>query len=272
MSVHNIAKSGFNTANDLYDRARPSYQANALSHIRSAVKAAPPLNVVEIGSGTGLFTSAFIAHPEWKGAFKELRAVEPSPGMREVFSKKIGDERVSVAEGHFQDTSIPDAWADVVVIAQAFHWCPDYDGACKEFARILKPGGVLALCWNLEDRATAKWVAQVRDCIERFEAGSPQYRLGLWRAAFDTTTYKMNFEPPAENSWEHPLLATKDLVIDRAMSKSYTAILSDEQKTQLRKDLSDILDRGEERKWINEAEGTFEYPYKTDVVISRRGG
>lgn len=36
---------------------------------------------------------------------------------------------------------------------QAFHWChPDYDSAAAEFGRILKPGGVLALIWNLEDR------------------------------------------------------------------------------------------------------------------------
>jgi hypothetical protein len=35
---------------------------------------------------------------------------------------------------------------------QAFHWCPDYDAAAAEFARILKPGGIVALIWNLEDR------------------------------------------------------------------------------------------------------------------------
>jgi SAM-dependent methyltransferase len=35
---------------------------------------------------------------------------------------------------------------------QAFHWCPDYDAAAAEFARILKPGGIAVLIWNLEDR------------------------------------------------------------------------------------------------------------------------
>jgi SAM-dependent methyltransferase len=35
---------------------------------------------------------------------------------------------------------------------QAFHWCPDFARASAEFGRILKPGGVLALIWNLEDR------------------------------------------------------------------------------------------------------------------------
>lgn len=35
---------------------------------------------------------------------------------------------------------------------QAFHWCPDHEAAAKEFARILKPDGVVAFIWNLEDR------------------------------------------------------------------------------------------------------------------------
>ncbi len=35
---------------------------------------------------------------------------------------------------------------------QAFHWCPDYDKAVAEFARVLKPQGIVAFIWNLEDR------------------------------------------------------------------------------------------------------------------------
>lgn len=37
-------------------------------------------------------------------------------------------------------------------LAQAFHWCPDHESALKEFARVLKPDGVVVLTWNLEDR------------------------------------------------------------------------------------------------------------------------
>ncbi|KAJ7449853.1 S-adenosyl-L-methionine-dependent methyltransferase [Mycena latifolia] len=269
-SVHSIAQSGFNCGNELYDRARPSYQPLALSHIRTAVRAAVPLNVVEIGAGTGIFTRAFLAHPEWASAIKQLRAVEPSEGMREVFSKTISDERVSITEGTFQQTSVEDGWADLVVVAQAFHWCPDYARASEEFGRILKPDGVLVMIWNLEARDTARWVAQVRDRIEVHEQGSPQYRLGLWRQAFDTAAYQKAFEPPQTEAWNAPLPATLDIVVDRACSKSYMAILSAEETAKVRQDLAAIVERGEDKVWINESEGTFEYPYKTDVVICRR--
>ncbi|KAJ7774559.1 S-adenosyl-L-methionine-dependent methyltransferase [Mycena maculata] len=271
MSVHSIAKSGFGIGNDLYDRVRPSYHSSALSHIRNAVKVTPPINVVEIGAGSGIFTRAFLAHPEWAPAIKELRAFEPSEGMRDVFSKAVSDERVSIAEGTFQQTTTEDGWADLVVVAQAFHWCPDYARASEEFGRLLKPGGVLALIWNLEDRDAAKWVANVRDRIEVYENGTPQYRLGLWRQAFDTPTYQKAFESPQEYSTGlYALSATVDTVVDRACSKSYIAILPEDEKSKVRKDLAVMLENDLEKVWINESEGFFEYPYKTTVVIARK--
>ena len=72
-----------------------------------------------IGAGTGIFTRALLANPDWSSAIKELRAVEPSAGMRSVFSKAVTDPRVSVREGTFDTTGIEDGWADLIVIAQA---------------------------------------------------------------------------------------------------------------------------------------------------------
>ena len=90
--------------------------------------------------------------------------------MRAVFAEKTKDDRVTVAEGTFERVDAEDNWADLVVVAQvgpfrplawepkvehwsqAFHWCPDYERAAQEFARVLKPRGTLAFIWNLEDR------------------------------------------------------------------------------------------------------------------------
>jgi hypothetical protein len=70
-----------------------------------------------IGSGTGLFTRALLAHDEWKDV-RSLRAVDPSEGMREVFSRYTTDDRVVVSEGTFDRTGIESGWADLIVIAQ----------------------------------------------------------------------------------------------------------------------------------------------------------
>jgi hypothetical protein len=59
-----------------------------------------------------------LKHPEWLNAIEELRAIEPSEGMRNTFSTRIQDPRVSISDGTFDTTHLPDAWADLVVIAQ----------------------------------------------------------------------------------------------------------------------------------------------------------
>ncbi|PIL24062.1 hypothetical protein GSI_13813 [Ganoderma sinense ZZ0214-1] len=269
--VHAVAQAGFgNGTNELYDRARPSYQSNALAHIRQSIKAPSPLNVVEIGSGTGLFTRALLAHPDWANSVKELHAIEPSAGMRDVFAKGTTDTRASVHAGTFDSTSVEDGWADLIVIAQAFHWCPDYNKASIEFARVLKPGGIVALIWNLEDRDRATWVAQNRDIYERFESGSPQFRLGLWRATWTTPGYQANFQPAEENVWDYVLPGTRDIVIDRACSKSYIALLEPEARQKVIDDLDEVMKHKENFTWIDEDKGIFEYPYQTFLYIARK--
>lgn len=46
-----------------------------------------------------------------------MRCIDPNEGMRAVFSGNIIDPRVSLTAGTFDDTSVPDGWADVVVVA-----------------------------------------------------------------------------------------------------------------------------------------------------------
>jgi len=223
-----------------------------------------------IGAGTGIFTRALIADAQWNPVIKELRAIDPSDGMRSVFSQTVTDSRVSIKEGTFQETGIVDGWADIIVIAQAFHWCPDYNRASEEFARILKPDGMVALIWNREDRDGAPWVAELLNRVEQHEAGAPQSRLNLWRATFDTPSYKKFFKDPIEKNWTYSLQATSNITVDRSASKSYIAILPDDEKEKLRQDIRDILNKEEDIVWIDKAAGTFEYPYETWVVIAER--
>ena len=57
---------------------------------------------------------------------------------------------------------------------------------------------------------------------------------------------------------------------DRALSKSYITILSEEEKTSVKVDIKGIVERGDGMVWKDEKEGVFEYPYKTYVVLSKR--
>ena len=119
-------------------------------------------------------------------------------------------------------------------------------------------------------RDRAAWVAQLRDRIEQHESGTPQFRLGLWRAAFTVPTYKAKFHPQEENVWDYVLHGTRDIVVDRACSKSYIAVLSPEDRQKVISDIDAILQRKDGLKWIDEDKGIFEYPYQTFLVISKK--
>jgi SAM-dependent methyltransferase len=125
-----------------YDRARPTYPAEALHAIHDALPTSGPLTVLEPGSGTGIFTRLVLSPPEKYPNFdiKTLIGVEPSSGMREAWQKgldklpkqAIEGKKVESVDGTFDDFSkagLREGEADAVIIAQAFHWCPDYEGA-----------------------------------------------------------------------------------------------------------------------------------------------
>ncbi|EJD02306.1 WD40 repeat-like protein [Fomitiporia mediterranea MF3/22] len=270
--VHDLAKAGFGKGtNELYDKARPSYPPEALEVIHKALGSKESINVVEIGAGTGIFTRCFLSHPSFQSSVSAIKAIEPSEGMRSVFSKTVTDPRASVAEGTFDNaTGVEDGWADLIVIAQAFHWCPDHEAAIKEFARVLKPDGIVVFIWNLEDRERARWVATLRDSYETYEQNSPQYRLGLWRAVFSVPSYAANFNPHEETIVSHSIPATEQSVQDRVCSKSYIAIQPPDVQKQVRERIREIVEKGEEKVWIDKEKGVFEYPYKTAVVVLRR--
>ncbi|KAF8550295.1 S-adenosyl-L-methionine-dependent methyltransferase [Imleria badia] len=270
--IHTVAQVGFGTGtNELYDRARPSYPQDSVRFIKKAVEAAAPLNIIEIGAGTGLFTRALLADKDDETRIASLKAIEPSAGMREAFKQRISHEFVSISDGTFDNVpTVKSGWADLIIIAQAFHWCPNYNKACAEFARILKPSGAVTFIWNLEDRDAAGWVAQIRDRIESHEVGTPQFRLGLWRQAFSTEAYKHNFKPPEEREWVYPLDASEEICINRALSKSYISILPPDEKQSVIEDIKAIVAKGDGKVWIDESKGVFDYPYKTLVVLARK--
>lgn len=269
--MHTIAQTGFGTGtNELYNRIRPSYPSESLSYIRQLPKSTAPLNIVEIGAGTGIFTRVLLTHPEWATSIGALRAIEPSVGMRDFWTKTVNDDRATIVEGTFDSTGVEDGWADLIVIAQAFHWCLDHGKALAEFSRILNKDGAVVLIWNLEDREAAGWVAQLCKRRETHENGTPQFRRNLLRQSFSMPEYTSLFHPMDEREWSYNALATEQIVTERQLSWSYISVLPPDEKAKVVEDIKGILDRGDGKVWINKEEGTYQYPYKTYIVVARK--
>lgn len=110
-------------------------------------------------------------------------------------------------------------------------------------------------------------MAGVRNTIEVHEQGSPQFRLFLWKQTFHTPFYQKFFEQPEEFICSYSLIGTEELVIDRACSKSYIAVLPSKLRAEVCQKLREIVRQGEDKEWVDEAAGTFFYPYQTWVSV-----
>jgi SAM-dependent methyltransferase len=121
-----------------YDRYRPLYPPEAIDAVLHGI--ADPSSVVcaDIGAGTGI-ASRLLAE---RGV--RVVAVEPNEAMRNA--GKAHDAPIVWQDGTGEATGLQDSSVDLVLCALSYHWL-DTDRAGAEFARILRPGGRIALLW-----------------------------------------------------------------------------------------------------------------------------
>lgn len=137
-----LAKSFTLTGAD-YDRYRPGFPPAAAD----VVMAHRVRTALDLGAGTGKFTELL------GGRAERVVAVEPSEPMLEILRSKLPG--VEAHLGSAERIPMESEVADVVTVAQAFHWF-DEEAACAEIARVLTPGGTLGLIWNRFD-PTCAW-------------------------------------------------------------------------------------------------------------------
>jgi len=132
----------FSDRAQLYARWRPGYPAEAFDFVVRAAGLAPGARVADLGAGTG------ISSQPWLARGFEVAAVEPNEPMRRVAEAGLGaDPRFRAVDGTAEATGLDDAGVELAFAAQAFHWF-DRARARAEIARVLRPGGNLALLWN----------------------------------------------------------------------------------------------------------------------------
>ena len=130
-----------------YAEFRPGYPDAAVEWLVGHA----PAQVLELGAGTGKLTERLVAMGH------DVTATDPSEQMLDLLSKAV--PRARCATSSAEDLPMANASFDVVVAAQAFHWF-DLERALPEIARVLRPGGVLAVVWNRADQKVP-WVRKV---------------------------------------------------------------------------------------------------------------
>jgi SAM-dependent methyltransferase len=132
----------FGEVADLYDRARPGYPAALVDDVLESCGLPAP-RVLEVGAGTGKATVAFAA----RGL--EIVALEPTAEMASVAARNVAAfPAVTVEVATFEEWHGSGALFDLVLAAQSWHLLRP-GVRCRKAHDELKPGGSLALVWNL---------------------------------------------------------------------------------------------------------------------------
>jgi SAM-dependent methyltransferase len=209
----------FGAEADAYDRGRPGWPVEAVD----AAGLPPDAEVLDLAAGTGKLTRVL------EQRFARVTAVEPDAAMRALNPGAVAGtaEAIPLAAGA----------VDGVFVAEAFHWF-DRPDVVAEIARVLRPGGTLALLWNVPlDHL-------VPDDVWATPAGTAKrnrFESGEWRQAFAAGP----FGPFEQASFEHEQLLTRRQLADYYASISWVASLAPEERAREIARFAAALDRDE---------------------------
>ncbi|MFF1460452.1 class I SAM-dependent methyltransferase [Streptomyces sp. NPDC058330] len=148
----------FDRAAASYAAARPGYPPALFDAIEElAGRSLDGARTVDVGAGTGIAT--LLLHT--RGA--QVTAVEPGPGMAAELHRSL--PFVPVVRGDGNRLPLATASVDLLTYAQSWHWT-DPALSLTEAARVLRPGGALALWWNVADHSVA-WIAEQDERLRR---------------------------------------------------------------------------------------------------------
>ena len=230
--------TAFSDAAEEYDRGRPGYPKKAIDWLVGELGLKRGSVVVDLAAGTGKLTAALTAR------FARVIAVEPLDEMRDHLNRTA--PAAEALKGTAESIPLPDASADAVFVAQAFHW---FDGrrALDEIARVLSSSGGLALLWNTTpwELREGTWFARLDDLLERSRADLSTMRRhasGVWRKAF---AGEERFSPLAEARFDNIQRMSRLAFLAGLASRSYIARLSPSDRRGLLDQVSDLLDQPE---------------------------
>lgn len=204
----------FDIAAPKYAAVRPAYPPSVLDIIVAEVTShgGQPKRAADIGAGTGKM-SLLLAH---KGF--EVEAIEPSAPMRRQMREALDrtQAHIRIHNARAEASGLTDSSLDLVVFAQSWHWV-DAEAASAEAARILRPGGVLAVVWNQMD-VSIPWVHRLTRIMRSGDVHRPD----------KAPTFGQSFHPPHLNlvTWNDNM--TPEAVLELGTTRS--SYLKQDQK------------------------------------------
>ncbi|MGE0494884.1 MAG: class I SAM-dependent methyltransferase [Vulcanimicrobiota bacterium] len=147
-----------------YARYRPGYSSTVLEAIVALLpQPARELDAVDIGAGTGIWTRQLADQ-----GLRTVTAVEPNDAMRHFGQTGNQGRPITWLAGSAETTGLPDACCDLVTMASSFHWA-NFEQACAEFYRLLRPGGLFVALWNTRIVTQSALLERIEQRIRELE-------------------------------------------------------------------------------------------------------
>lgn len=217
--------TSFGRAAGAYEAGRPEYPRTAVAWLLApAGRDGRATRVADVGAGTGKLTRTLVE----LGA--EVVAVDPDPEMLAALRDAV--RAVPTFTGTAERLPLPDASVDAVVLGQAWHWVEPI-AASAEVARVLRPGGVLGLIWNIRDESVP-WVSRLTAVMrgsnaeKMLAAGDPPIAAPF--AALESEEWH----------WSRPM--TRATLTAMVRSRSYIITAADDERARIEQEIAALFD------------------------------
>ena len=198
-----------------YARFRTSYSEELFDTIVRYARIQPQGRVLDLACGTGLGMAGYVR----RGL--DVVGVDVAPKMMEQAKASLPPGAlVTFVEGRAEALPFADACFDLVSCAQAFHWL-EPRAAFAECARVLRPGGALAIFWKhaeptdsftrTSEAIIREWLGEEaalssRDHADEHEAGWPVF----WQFA----------APPGEAARGRPFIDARKRLVEFDLNRT----------------------------------------------------
>jgi ubiquinone/menaquinone biosynthesis C-methylase UbiE len=243
--VHPLPARAFHAQAENYERGRPGWPAHAVAGL---IERWGARTVLDLAAGTGKLTRVLVEHAP------EVIAVEPVDGMRHVLEQRVAGARI--LSGTAEAIPLADETVDAVFVAEAFHWF-DLARAPAEIARVLVPGGGLAVLWN-HAGPSVDWVDEIYETLKphRLEHGIGPDKVP-WREAIEA-----QFGPMLEEIVEQDHVTDRERLIAEISSHSSIGGLPPDRLRAAQAAVREVL----ERRGIDRAT----IPLETQILTAQK--
>jgi SAM-dependent methyltransferase len=239
VTLHPLAAQGFADVADAYDRGRPDYPAGVVDLLEIPAGA----RVLDLAAGTGKLTRLL------RSAGLDVVPVEPLAAMRAKVPRAIA--------GTAEAIPLADASVDAATIADAWHWF-DHARARDELARVVRPGGLIAVLWQYPSgEDVPEWSHAFGEILASARGDHPGFAHGGPPPLSDHPA----FEPQTEHVVPFTYEADRERYLAFVSSMSFVASRPPEEREDILRRVAEVL-----------PDGPFSVGYATRVWLSRRRG